>query len=299
MLRRALISAWFLLLASACSASLPVGELSTPLATGPLRLEPGYDLCFMRIDLRRQYRTETTTYVDATGRPIMRTRSVPVPYHYLGVDLGNGLFLDANLNLALDVLRLRHLDAVRSFSVERQRRSFYPVSADSSCRRNESHLVAEAHGFFGSSQTAELGEREIVLSGGFLSSEQRIEIQPDGLVYDPDGIFGSWMRTEIRRTGDGVSLSTATHLRLEEDAIWLGNGILVRREEDSLVFPAASNWLTGTGTPTRLSYAPGSITATEGEDWKLRVEVPSENQLTARRAGLIFDSVSDFFVNSY
>lgn len=284
-------------LGTSCSASLPVDELAPSIPAEALQLEPGYDLCFMRIDLRRQFRTETTTTVDATGRPIMQTRSVPVPYHYLGVDLGNGLFLDANLNLALDVLRLQKLHTARNFSVEKQRRSFYPVSADSTCRRNDTRLVTEAHGLLGSSQTAELGDQAVVLEGGFLSSEQRIEIEADGLVYDPQGIFGAWMRIEVRRTADGVRLSDYP-LRLSDDTIYLGNAPFLRREADALLFPPAPG-LFSDDTPSRLRLGRDTIAVTEGEDWKLRVDHLTGSQLTARRAGWPFDSVSDFFITQY
>ncbi len=57
----------------------------------------------LRVEVLRNVRQEESVHVDTSGRSFRYPRAVPLPYAAAGVHIGNGLFLDANGNVAFDI----------------------------------------------------------------------------------------------------------------------------------------------------------------------------------------------------
>ena len=80
----------------------------------PLKLEPGIEPYDLRIDVKRQTRTE-----DAAALNEKRTMTVELPYTPIGFHIGNGIFVDTNFNISLDVMELFGLEKLDDFSITR------------------------------------------------------------------------------------------------------------------------------------------------------------------------------------
>ncbi len=79
-----------------------------------LHLSAGYDVYQLRVDLIRQV---TSNYAGNNNY-----QTSPIPYHYLGVNLGNGLFYDANHNLTLNLNQLPELRHLQDFIIVKKER---------------------------------------------------------------------------------------------------------------------------------------------------------------------------------
>ncbi len=80
----------------------------------PLNLEIGYEPFDLRVNLRRQSRDE-----DVVFRTDSKYMTVELAYTPTGFYIGNGVFVDTNFNLCLDVLQLYKIDKDADFSIKR------------------------------------------------------------------------------------------------------------------------------------------------------------------------------------
>ena len=186
---------WCWLLLSAC-ASLDRNLLddANREMLHPASLSMDYDVYFLRIDLIRN--TTTTADPSAVGA----TRTENVPYHYLGFDLGNGLFYDANRNLCLDIMRLPEFAGQKNFAFTKQ----YPRFGGGTVRyyRQDNLFVRQESGLLQSKFEATFGGATVTVDEGFLSPKRDIEISPD-LLYYKEGLFA----TRIKRQSYQYQLS--------------------------------------------------------------------------------------------
>jgi hypothetical protein len=89
----------------------------------PIKLQPSYESSFIREDLVRATHTVTTTsYVNG----MMRTSSHEEPNDYseLVIDFGNGILMDYNNNLCIDLLRFYGLTKLSSYRIIRTPKGF-------------------------------------------------------------------------------------------------------------------------------------------------------------------------------
>jgi hypothetical protein len=80
----------------------------------PLTLEAGIEPYDLRIDVKRQTREEK-----AAGLTESRSMTVELPYTPIGFNIGNGIFVDTNFNICLNVLELYGIDELEDFSISR------------------------------------------------------------------------------------------------------------------------------------------------------------------------------------
>jgi hypothetical protein len=80
----------------------------------PLKLEAGIEPYDLRIDVKRQTREEKTA-----GLTESRSMTMELPYTPIGFNIGNGIFVDTNFNICLDVLELYGIDELEDFSISR------------------------------------------------------------------------------------------------------------------------------------------------------------------------------------
>lgn len=90
-------------------------------APEPLKLSIGYDAAFLRVDLKRATHLEQRFVMEPDSSGVMKLRPEPVyvknPYSLLLASFGNGLIVDRNGNLGIDLLRLYHLNGAKGFHV--------------------------------------------------------------------------------------------------------------------------------------------------------------------------------------
>lgn len=80
----------------------------------PFRMDLGFDVFMLRVDLKRAVRTVTELTLEGEEQEVERE----MPYSPLLIDLGEGIIMDLNGNLCIDLLRLYGLDRVDTFSIE-------------------------------------------------------------------------------------------------------------------------------------------------------------------------------------
>lgn len=100
----------------------------------PLQLQPGSEVNHLRIDLIRQTTSEQ--------EPFDSTSSIKEsPYHYLGFELGNGLFIDLNGNLCLKVSYLLGFSTDSDFEIHQNLRPGRKSSRETIIRFNNDTLT--------------------------------------------------------------------------------------------------------------------------------------------------------------
>ncbi|MEQ9366823.1 MAG: hypothetical protein RIF32_21465, partial [Leptospirales bacterium] len=215
---RSVVIFCFLALGSHCAASLDVQDLPPAeqrVELEALRVEPAYDVYALRVDLFR--RTSRVVVQNADGS--MGTREQPLPYHYVGASLGNGLFLDANMNLSLDIVRLAGLEASRGFRIETTTGGV--MARSTTIARSGDEAVVSRAGFFAGDSKATFHPGGVSLQGGWLSGRQEITVADHEIVYDPFGVFGNWSQTRVRRVENGVEIP----------GLWSGSRVLLLNDE--------------------------------------------------------------------
>ena len=75
------------------------------LTLDPLALSMDTDIYQLRVDLLRN-----TMTADANGKTSENAETIKSPYHSIGLRLGNGIFLDYNMNLTVDLIEYYNLD---------------------------------------------------------------------------------------------------------------------------------------------------------------------------------------------
>jgi hypothetical protein len=173
-----IVSAIAVLALAGCTTFDParLADISIRQPTGPLELRPAYDAFMIREDLVRATHSETrTSYTN--GR--MSTYSVQVPnaYHLLGIELGNGILMDYNNNLFVDLIRFYGLDDATKIDIMRTPKGFSLESAatyvyeDGTYRANDMIIWTERR----------LGN-QVDLDWGGLKGKDRIEVSESSVV---------------------------------------------------------------------------------------------------------------------
>jgi hypothetical protein len=183
-------------------ADLPKEEDRVPF--DPLEVTIAYDVYCIRLDLFRQTRTRTKRVRNADGDWVTKTETEKVPYHFLGVDLGNGLFFDAHKNLSIDLIRLLKLDELEEFTIVSRPKGIFATTTTYTKKNNV--ITMEQSGLFGMKREVHETPSGALIKGGFLTKDQDIIMTYDSIEYDPHGIFGEWQKTKIFKTENGAEI---------------------------------------------------------------------------------------------
>lgn len=226
-------------------ATIDPKEIPAPteqVAFEPQKIQISYDVLLLRIDLKRQYTTETRTVTttDAQGKTHTTTQqvSVPVPYHYLGVDLGNGIFLDANKNLSLNLYQYLGLANSQNFTIVKKGATIF--SSQTTYSRSGGGLEIDYGGLFSSPTRIELSDRGARFKGGIFSGDQDIIVEPNRITYDPHGVFAEWSKSYVTLVGSSARIpgfwqDTAIN-KNKDGSINLGDALIVRHEGNRILF---------------------------------------------------------------
>lgn len=246
MMPRSLVFSLLLIVLSGCAT---LGLSDIPQQSDLLELKApeisiGFDIYLLRIDLNRQHTTQMSTSPESDGRMSPQTTTAPVPYHYLGVNLGNGVFLDANMNLSLNLLELLDIDKDDSFKIVEKGKGWF--GRDTTWIKEGNEVSIDYGGLLMRKRSITIRENGVVFKRGLIAGEQEILVEPSRITFDPHGILGEWSKSHIEATPTGAMIpgfwrDTPISTVRKDGSIALGNNLSLRLEEKALRF-SYSGW---------------------------------------------------------
>lgn len=222
-------------------ATIPAGVFrSNMVSPQPLKLAIGYDVGLLRVDLKRGTHLERRIVMERDTMGV--TKSVPElvkvenPYSLLVARFGNGLLVDRNDNLGIDLLRLYDLNRATSFNVVERFNGLLPSgrsvvrTGNSTARRGVGltveHLTAVAEGDI------------IHLRGQAFHPRMRIVKGPDSLSLEPAGRRNAHTTTVRQPSPERVELpvvgGTTTLHQTDPNHIYSSNGLDLTRSGNQI-----------------------------------------------------------------
>lgn len=218
----------------------------------PLRLAIDYDAGFLRVDLKRATRLEPHFVKERNSKGVMELVPEPIKvnkaYSFLVASFGNGLVLDQNGNLGIDLLRLYHLNHSAGFRVVE--RFSGPFSSGRSVTKSGTRLTRTGMGLTVEHLDATSDGNIIHLRGEPFFPHMRIVRGEDSLSLQPSG----------RRTSSTITISQPAPDKVVFPEI--GGTMTIRQTTARHI--QSSNGLDITRVGTHLSivmHAPGGIVA--------------------------------------
>ena len=244
------------------------------LELAPPKISIDFDVYLLRIDLNRQYTTQMSTSTESDGRMSPQTTSAPLPYHYLGVNLGNGVFLDANMNLSLNLTEILGFGKNDSFRIVEKGKGWF--GRDTTWIKEGNEVSIDYGGLLTRKRSITIRENGAVFKRGILAGEQEILVEPSRITFDPHGILGDWSKSHIEATPTGAVIpgfwhNTPVSTMLEDGSIALGNSLSVRLEGKALRF-SYSGWF-GAETSYRLYRSRNRIVYADEKNRGLLIDI--------------------------
>ncbi|HUX22893.1 MAG TPA: hypothetical protein VMW69_16775 [Spirochaetia bacterium] len=193
-------------------ATLPAGiEVGASATPEPLRLSVGYDAAQLRVDLRRETHPVRRFIEEPDSGGVLRivpeVFDVKNPYSYLVTELGNGLIVDSNGNLALDLLRLYRLSSAHNYSIMQR---FNTLLTGSISLRKQGNILERFGGGSIIEHTRAITDGSVVaIPGGLFAWHARIVIGKGSISYEPSGRRDGNTVTLTQRSGNLVTSATA------------------------------------------------------------------------------------------
>jgi len=238
------------LLDSCAMSSLDRAYVSNPVnrvALEPFRFELSHDPYLLRTDLVRASHAEDRTTPVSNGTSanyITQSIQVDNAYFPVAIDFGNGLMVDANLNVFVDLSRFYSLRDLPAYKAKLPARGLF--GADTLYTKTGSNFVENSNVIGGSKREVEvLKDTVSINSTGFLNGHPKYRIYDTGIEYDPGALFESKL-TYSQPSIDTINIPTASdrmvfrlvdlnHARLEQPGILLdivqkGNTVAISRK---------------------------------------------------------------------
>jgi hypothetical protein len=160
-----------------------------------------------------------------------------VPFHYIGADLGNGIFIDANFNISLDILKLLKLKNVENLKITEINKGF--IDKETNYLKKGNKITIHYSGLFSSDTKIKLHDKGATFKGGLLSSDQDVIVEENQITYDPHGMFGSWHKSYIQQTESGAKIpgfwKDLELIQVSDDKVKLGNMMSVKRRGNKIL----------------------------------------------------------------
>ena len=171
-------------------------------AAEPLSLSIGSDPLFMRVDIHRathmEFRVRSETDPNGATQSTLEEVEVPNPYHYLVARFGNGLEMDFNGNLSIDLLSLYHIARAQSYRLTERLNTLLPASV--TIVKAGSKTVLAGHGFTPRRLTIESSPGELRLIGDLFHRRMRIFERGDALTFQPSALIKATAQTVTQPT---------------------------------------------------------------------------------------------------
>jgi hypothetical protein len=156
-------------------------------ALEPLDLDMGYEPYHLRLDLIRN--TENPPLAASDDKPKNNNTSFTnVSYHYLVLKFGNGIMLDYNRNLFVDLPSFYQLDQKKNYKILQQPTGFGNIDMlfskkGTTFTRKDSHLL-------GNKTEVVFQENKVTINEGFLRTKFEILTTADSVFITSGGFFG-------------------------------------------------------------------------------------------------------------
>ncbi len=157
-----------------------------------LKLEKGYDVYYFRVDL---IRSEVGKGQSGSSETEKKEDVEYVPYHYLGVRFGNGLFYDYNRNLCVDLVEFFKINE-KEFSITQKSRAL--IGPSTVYKKSGNSFMREDKSVIGSKTTVEFSENEIKIEEGLFKTDVQILVSENELQCNPGGVFGFLGKAKVR-----------------------------------------------------------------------------------------------------
>ena len=227
-----LIALIFILIYPGCSGI----NLKDFITDGNLKLEPlKADIScnyyfFSRLDVIRQVQ-QFSTY--SGGRS--STTYVPVEYHILGTDLGNGLFVDLNGNLSIDLFRLMKIPENKNFKIIRSRIGLMYGSITMEKIDNKATIDDSSP-----DSVFQLSKDRVLINYGKTPVPWEVSLSKNSINFDPNnspalGLYGKWGMSTIEKTSTGTREGDyAITLSPKDKSVNLIRGMKIVKDGESL-----------------------------------------------------------------
>jgi hypothetical protein len=208
-------------------------------AFDPFKIELGYDIYCLRIDINRQYVTSTKETTDPKGNVESETVMTPKPYHYIGIYIGNGIFIDANLNISLNIMRFFNLEEKNHVVITAKTSQLF--SPETRFEKKGNIVTIRQPGFMSMPEERRitLADKGAHFEGGFFLGEQDIIIGDDEITYDPHAIIRDWYLTRVIKTEHGAKIpgfwSDYEITKNEDGSVTLGKYLLMTIEGNKMI----------------------------------------------------------------
>jgi hypothetical protein len=181
-----------------------LSDLSIRQTPRPLTLLPGYDVYMVREDLVRATHSQTqTTYVN--GQASTQIVQVPNAYSELVIDFGNGIIMDYNYNLCVDLLRFYDMQDMACFAITKEPRGF-TFEAEKYYKLEDGLFESS----FETGRRASFKENRIEIESGMLKLKRFVEEKDDEVVF-----WGKFLGEDINKSAKLTNAET-----LEVKGFW-------------------------------------------------------------------------------
>lgn len=216
------LSFLLLILCGCTTLNKTIIENTTRSIFQPLVLTPDYDIYEIRIDLIRQTNEEQVN--DST------TKNEKIPYHSIGFDLGNGLFIDLNDNLSLLIPKLLHINCDENFIIK-QNHSRYRFKSTTTYEKTDSLFITKNEGLIKTNTKKIITNKDsIVFVKGGLFSKYKI-IKSDSSITYQSGL----VKTVIHKNKDGYFYRTLfgkKEYKQIDNEIFIGKRYILKNQGD-------------------------------------------------------------------
>jgi len=153
-----------------------------------LKIKPGYNYLPLRADIvRREEKTGEETR-SCLGLHFKNDVYEPVDYKTIGLDLGNGLFLDSNMNLSLDIA-----EAAGFYKMENSTLTCNPdiLEGEKFVIKKQGNKVRISEGRIWPDKTdVIIKENGAIIDEGFFSADKNIVTDDSSVSYKKGGLLG-------------------------------------------------------------------------------------------------------------
>jgi hypothetical protein len=179
------------------NTNMPLGN-ETSVELSGLTLVPGYDIFGLRVNLLRSEMSTIEKKKTPQGTTIRKEVMTDAPDHILGVRLGNGLFLDYNRNLSVDLIEFFGLEDMDFNIVQINTKRFSPRIV---YNRSGSTFDKVVKKFMGGKVEAFISPEKISIQGSLLGGKADILITDTGIMLDSKSILSSTGSGSVILTG--------------------------------------------------------------------------------------------------
>ncbi len=220
-----------------------IPEESQLITMDQLRIVPGYNYIPVRADIVRREEKTGEEKNSCLGFSYKEDVYEPVDYKNIGLNLGNGLFIDSNMNLSLDLADVTGFNKMENCTLTITDESF---SGEKFVIEKRGNKIKILEGKIWPDRTdVILKENGATIDRGFFSANRNIVLSDSSAAFKQGGIFGFLNNEELKKNGNSYRipgvLTDKEFAVIENDGSLIFNGNIFRQGNTDNVFNSAGN----------------------------------------------------------